>query len=203
MNYKLIIFSFFAFFIASGLSAQNVPAQDTAPGNTTAQDAQAQNVPAQATGELPRQFRQLALGMSLDNLKEELAKDTFFNFRGDRDVSFLPAREQSLVETTGSSFIKRAFFQLRDGTVFIMAFALNPLIIDHFSVFTQFTEKYGEPSFLDPKMSIWETEETRIAIERPLTVKYIDKTVFNDIVNESGLIESGQVRLRQEFLNEF
>jgi hypothetical protein len=152
---------------------------------------------------LPRQFRQLALGMAMDDLKSALVSDDLFLFRGDRDVSFLPARDQSLVETTGAAFIKRAFFQLRDGKVFIMAFALNMEIIDHYSVFMQFVEKYGQPSYLDPKLSIWETDETRIAIERPLTVKYIDKAVFDDIVNESGLIESGQVRLRQDFLNEF
>jgi hypothetical protein len=153
--------------------------------------------------ELPRQFRELSLGMKLDDLKDSLLSDDYFNFRGDRDVSFLPVREQSLVETTGSLFIRRAFFQLRDGEVFIMSFSLNTQIIDHFSVFTQFVEKYGQPSFLDPRSAIWETDETRIAIERPLTVKYIDKNVFNDIVNESGLLESSQVRLRQDFLNEF
>jgi hypothetical protein len=210
MNHKLIIFSFFAFFIASGLFAQAAPTPaQTQAAPTPAQNAQGQTAQAQdaqgtqATGDLPRQFRQLSLGMGLDDLKDNLIKDGYFNFRGDRDVSFLPAREQSLVETTGSSFIKRAFFQLRDGTVFIMAFSLNTEIIDHYSVFTQFVEKYGEPSFLDPRMAVWETEETRIAIERPLTVKYIDKAVFDDIVNESGLIQSGQVRQRQEFLNEF
>jgi len=154
-------------------------------------------------GGLPRQFRLLSLGMSLDDLKGNLLSDDLFNFRGDRDVSFLPAREQSLVETTGSSFIRRAFFQLRDGEVFIMAFTLNTEIIDHYSVFTQFSEKYGQPSYLDPRVAVWETDETRIAIERPLTVKYIDKIVFDDIVNESGLVESNQVRLRQEFLDEF
>jgi hypothetical protein len=160
------------------------------------------SLPAAVPG-LPRQFRELSLGMSLDNLKETLAKDELFIFRGDRDVSFLPAREQSLVETTGRSFVKRAFFQLRDGEVFIMAFSLNTEIIDHYSVFTRFVERYGEPSWLNPKESVWETEETRIAVERPLTIKYIDKKVFNDIIEESNLLESRQVRLRQEFLDEF
>ena len=160
-------------------------------------------LPGHAQESLPRQFRQLSLGMKLDDLKASLLSDDYFNFRGDRDVSFLPIREQSLVETTGPLFIRRAFFQLRDGEVFIMSFSLNTQIIDYFSVFTQFVEKYGQPSFLDPRSAIWETDETRIAIERPLTVKYIDKVVFDDIVNESGLLESSQVRLRQDFLNEF
>jgi hypothetical protein len=165
---------------------------------------QAQETPEQTDQTvLPRKFRQLSLGMNLDDLKEALIKDDYFNFKGDRDVSFLPVREQSLVETTGSSFIKRAFFQLRDGSVFIMAFTLNTEIIDHYNVFNQFTDRYLEPTYLDPKTSVWETDETRISIERPLTVKYIDKTVFNDIINESGLIQSGQVQRRQEFINEF
>jgi len=153
--------------------------------------------------ELPRQFRNLALGMGIDDLKANLISDDYFNFRGDRDVSFLPVRNQSLVETTGSLFIKRAFFQLRDESVFIMAFSLNTDIIDHYSVFTQFVGKYGQPTYLDPSEAVWETDDTRISIERPLTVKYIDKKVFTDIINESGLIESGQVKLRQDFLNDF
>jgi len=188
MNHKLILFVFAAFLFLS----QAVQAQEAAQGTSQEED-----------GDLPRRFRQLELGMSLDDLKANLLKDSLFNFRGDRDVSFLPVKDQSLVETTGSSFIKRAFFQLREGSMFIMAFTLNPVIIDHYSIFTQFVEKYGQPSYLDPRTAVWETDQTRIAIERPLTVKYIDKAVFDDIVNESGLIESGQVRLRQDFLNEF
>jgi len=153
--------------------------------------------------ELPRQFRQVFLGMSLDELKANLMGDSYFNFRGDRDVSFLPAREQSLIETTGTYFIRRAFFQLRDGKLFIIALTLNTEVIDHYSIFMQFVDKYGQPSYLDPRQAVWETEETRIAIERPLTVKYIDKIVFDDIINESNVTESGQVRLRQDFIDEF
>ncbi|MCL2276346.1 MAG: hypothetical protein FWC21_00465 [Treponema sp.] len=153
--------------------------------------------------EIPRQFRELYLGMSLDDLKSALLTDDYFNFRGDRDVSFLPARDQSLVETTGTSFIRRAFFQLRDSEVFIMSFSMNTLIVDHYSIFTQFVSRYGQPVYLDPQIAVWETETTRVAIERPLTVKYIDRAVFNEILDESGVIESNQVRLRQDFLNEF
>ncbi|MDR0473610.1 MAG: hypothetical protein LBH43_08075 [Treponema sp.] len=152
---------------------------------------------------LSRNFREIELGMGLEDLQESLKSDGHFNFRGDRDVSFLPAREQSLIETTGFTFIKRAFFQLRDGQLFIMAFSLNTVLIDHYSVFTNLSKKYGEPSYLDPKESVWETEDTRITLERPLTVKYIDKQVFDDIINESAISESFQVQLRQEFLDEF
>jgi hypothetical protein len=165
--------------------------------------AQTANAETEDSKELPRQFREIVLGMSLDDLKETLTNDNLFNFRGDRDVSFLPAREESLVETSGSSFIQRAFFQLRDGALFIMAFTLNTRMMDHYSVFTDLVEKYGQPSYLDPKEAVWETEEVRLSVERPLTVKYIDKKVFDDIINESTLIQSRRVQQRQDFLNEF
>jgi hypothetical protein len=163
----------------------------------------AQESRAAEAAQLPRQFRELSLGMTLDDLKAALQKDDLFNFRGDRDVSFLPAREESLVETSGSSFIRRAFFQLRDGAVFIMAFTLNTGMIDHYSMFTDLTEKYGQPTYLDPREAVWESDELRVSIERPLTVKYIDKKVFDDIINESALIQSRRVQQRQEFLDEF
>jgi len=152
---------------------------------------------------LPRQFREISLGMGLDDLKEALQKDKLFNFRGDRDVSFLPVREESLVETTGSSFVRQAFFQLRDGTLFIMSFTLDTGLMDHYSMFTNLVEKYGQPSFLDPKEALWESDETLITLERPLTIKYIDKKVFTDIISESSLIQSRRVKERQEFLDEF
>jgi hypothetical protein len=118
-------------------------------------------------------------------------------------VSFLPLREESLVETTGLSFIKRAFFQLRDNNVFIMSFSMNTEMIDHYSVFTRLVENYGAPVYLDPKEAVWEDGATRISLERPLTVKYIDKLVFSDILEESSLIEANHVLRLQEFLNEF
>jgi hypothetical protein len=103
---------------------------------------------------LPRQFREISLGMGLDSLKEALLKDKLFNFRGDRDVSFLPAREESLVETTGSSFVRRAFFQIRDGILFIMSFTLDTGLMDHYSMFTNLAEKYGPPSFRDTREAL-------------------------------------------------
>jgi len=178
---------FWCFFTLFALSLSGVWAQDASADEKT----------------LPKQFREITLGMSLDDLKAALEKDSLFNFRGDRDVSFLPAREESLVETSGSSFVKRAFFQLRDGALFIMAFTLNTGMMDHYSVFTDLSTKYGPPTYLDPKEAVWETEEMRVSIERPLTVKYIDKKVFDDIINESALVESRRVQQRQEFLNEF
>jgi hypothetical protein len=190
------------------LPAPLVDAQDSLPdlNETLDEPSQQQQEESKAAGDsvaLPRTFRNLSLGMELDALKSALQNDTLFYFRGDRDVSFLPVREQSLVETTGFSFIKRAFFQLFDGKLFLMAFTLDPRLIDHYSVYTSFVKKYGEPRFIDPKQAIWESGEIRLSIERPLTVKYLDKQVFDGIIADSGAAESMELYFREEFLRGF
>ena len=153
--------------------------------------------------EPPRQFRELALGMALEDLKTALVNDNLFAFRGDRDVSWLPIREETLVETAGISFIRRAYFQLADGEVYIMSFTLDPRFMDHYSVFTAFVRRYGEPQSLSPGESVWENGETRVAIERPLTIKYIDRSVFNRLVEDSRINESREMLRREEFLADF
>ena len=159
--------------------------------------------PSGENQELPRIFRNFSLEMGLDDLKNALIKDTYFNYRGDRDVSLLPYRDETLIDISGYSFIKRAYFQLKDKTVYIMAFSLNPELIDHYSVYTTFTKKYGEPAVLDPKQAVWTSETTRISIERPLTIKYIDLGTFNEIIDESKLRGDVEIKLRQEFLDDF
>ncbi|MDR1128744.1 MAG: hypothetical protein LBL20_05475, partial [Treponema sp.] len=119
-----------AFFICALFFPFPLPAQAGAAPSVT---APAGDVPAGASGTdaeppppgPPGNFREFGLGMDLGALRSALEKDRLFNFRGDRDVSFLPNRDQSLIETTGFSFIRRAFFQLRDGKLFIMAFNLD------------------------------------------------------------------------------
>ncbi|MDR2343871.1 MAG: hypothetical protein LBD86_05000 [Spirochaetaceae bacterium] len=180
----------FAVFI---LSAYTLPSQDSGTPD-----------PSGGTfPELPRSFRSFSLGMTLEELKTELAADTELAFRGDRDVSFLPDSNQNLVDSAGRGIIKRAFFQIKDDAVFVMTFEMDTEKIDHYSVFTTFSSKYGPPALLGPRQSGWENDKTRVYIERPLTVKYIDKDVFDSIVLESKFSDSAAVIQRQEFLEGF
>ena len=201
MRLFLTVFLISALLFPIRLAAQTEAAQTGAASSGATAPSGADG--ASGTAAVPASFRGFSLGMDLDALKSALKEDGLFNFRGDRDVSFLPNREQSLIETTGFSFIRRAFFQLRDGKVFIMAFNLDTILVDHYSVYTSFVKKYGEPSTLNPREAVWESEGVRAAIERPLTVKYIDKQVFNEIVSESETSESAELLRRQEFLDDF
>ena len=153
--------------------------------------------------ELPMSFRDISLGMGIDALKSALQQDGLFQFRGDRDVSFLPSREENLIETAGYSFMRRAFFQLKDDRLFMMAYTLDVNLIDHYSVFTTLVNKYGEPQRINPREAVWESDAIRLSIERPLTVKYIDLNVFNTLLEESQQSAANELYLREEFLNGF
>jgi len=198
--FTILFFPFLAFSQGSGSSEES-----RSPGEPFDVFIPSRTGPAVTPGSepLPRSYRKLQLGMSLDELKDALAEDTLFVFRGDPDVSFLPAKEENLVETTGLSFVRRAFFQLREKKVFIMAFSLDSRRVDHYSIFISLIKKYGEPVRLNPQEAVWENEETRVSLERPLTVKYIDMTVFKAIMGESKTEETAEVFLRRRFLNEF
>ncbi|MDR2181689.1 MAG: hypothetical protein LBN92_03310 [Treponema sp.] len=152
---------------------------------------------------LPRAFRGINLGMGLDDLEKALTEDSLFAFRGDRDVSFLPPKEENLIESAGLSFIRRAFFQLRGGRLYIMAYSLDESLVDHYSVFTALVKKYGEPKSLNPREAVWEDGATRVSVERPLTVKYLDRETFNEILEQGKTEESHEVYLRKLFVDEF
>jgi len=187
------------FLAATGaiLSAQEAPqAAPVAPAEATpatADEAQA----------VPRSFRDIELGMSMDEVKAVLASDGIFVYRGEPDVSLLPRPDESLIEVSGLSFVRRAFFQFYEGKLFVMIFALNEKEMDHYSVFTSLSAKYGKPDSLSPSESVWMDDATRMSVERPLAVKYIDMAVFDALKAEGQAQKSYEEILRADFLGGF
>jgi hypothetical protein len=157
---------------------------------------------------LPLAFQGLSLGMSRDALKTALKENDLFRVKEAQDdlltMSATPGMENTLeVDGVPRGFIRRAFFEFNDEQVFTMSFVMDTALVDHYSVFMSFVNKYGEPSSLDPKRTVWESAETWVAIERPLTVKYIDLSVFNALIAGANAQQSASEQRREDFLNEF
>jgi hypothetical protein len=176
-----------------------------APTDTTksAQTGSATPSPAAAAkkAEAPaRAFRGVELGMDRDTAIAALKKDPVFSYRGPEDLSLLPSPNQSLIEVTGLSFVKRGFFQFYEGKLWVMILELDSDKVDHYSVYTSLVAKYGEPGLLDPKESRWEDKATRMALERPLTLRYMDMAVYAKISEGQSAKASTQELDRQGFL---
>ncbi len=151
----------------------------------------------------PEGFAAIEMGMELERVKELLKADPQFDFRGDPDVSFLARPNESLIETEGMTFIDRAYFQFYEGRLYTIILALNQDRLDHYTMYTELIDKYGEPASLDPTEVVWEFDEIRMVLERPLSVKYIDIPVFNRIVRQGAQAESLNALSRDRFLEQF
>ncbi|MGP1593967.1 MAG: hypothetical protein ACTTH8_01825 [Treponema sp.] len=152
---------------------------------------------------LPSEYRGIQLGMPIDTVKDLLKKDSIFGYRGERDVSLLLTENRSLIETSGSLFINRSWFQFYDSNLYTMIFKLNTDAVDYYSVYSKFCRKYGEPVFINPQRAIWEDEKIRVVIERPLIVKYIDLTVFNELLSKTAKAETYSETRRNDFIDSF
>lgn len=183
---------------ASFAQAQGAPAQGQAPqaGLAAQAGAAAPTGPAAPSSS----FRQINLGMERDAVIGELKKDPIFSYRGPEDLSLLPSPNQSLIEVSGPSFVKRGYFQFYDGKLWTIILELNPDRVDHYSVYTSLVAKYGEPGLLDPKEARWEDKSARMALERPLTLRYMDMKVYEKLKEGAGAKESAKELDRQGFL---
>ena len=153
---------------------------------------------AQVTG-----FSSIELGLDMDEVKSRLESDSNFLFRGDPDVTMLREPNESLIETAGAAFVDRGYFQFYDGRLFTIILELDTSRLDHYTMYTTLTERYGDPDSLDPKNAVWELEGVRISLERPLRVKYVDTAVFETILTEQRRVESLSRISRDNFLKQF
>ena len=161
--------------------------------------------PATAGGvdSLPHGFSSIELGQTMAEVERNLKEDPNFDYRGSPDVSLLPQQDRKLIETAGNVFVERAFFQFYEDRLYIIILQLNGQRVDHYSMYRTLVRKYGDPNSLSPAESVWLSEAVRMSLERPLTVKYVDRQVF-DQLRESGKMEQSVQELsRTKFLEQF
>ncbi len=185
---------------AAGSASTTSPAQ-TGQSAQTGQPGQAAPTPQPAP--VPDSFRKIRLGMTISEVESVLKNDPYFDYKGPPDVSMLAAPDENLIETTGYSFISRAFFQFYQKKLYTMILMLNPQEISYYTMYTTLSEKYGPSSSLSPDEVVWESAKYRLSLERPLSVKYIDMSVFNHL-KEAGKMQQSQRSIsRDQFLNQF
>jgi len=153
--------------------------------------------------DVPDRFGNIILGMSMENVKKELKADGNFNFRGDPDISILRRPDQSLIECRGYDFIERAFFQFKEDKLYSITILLNREMLDHYSLYTTLSGKYGDPDRLDPERSVWESETNILALERPLQIKYMDRKIIEGITTNGKISASLSELSREQFLEQF
>lgn len=155
---------------------------------------------------LPGGYKNIRFGMSVEEVKDALKKDMNFGYRGDRDVSLLPGENRTLIETDTSrtapySFLERCWFQFYEDKLYTITVNLRRSKMDHYSVFSALAEKYGMPDSLSPEKSEWKDGSVIMSLERPLTLKYTDRAVFEELQSKSLVQKSAEEQSREAFLD--
>ncbi len=151
---------------------------------------------------IPNGYRNIRLGMNIDDVKEELKADSIFNYRGDRDVSFLPSDNQTLIETSSETWLERCWFQFYNDTLYTIIINFNSERIDYYSVYNELLTSYGEHIELSPERVVWESNSVTMSLERPVSVKYVDNQVFNTIREEALVEQTAMEDLRDDILGD-
>ncbi|HAK68246.1 MAG TPA: hypothetical protein DCM57_01135 [Treponema sp.] len=154
---------------------------------------------------LPSGYGSIRLGMTVEEVKEALKKNGQFGYRGDRDVSLLPGENRVIIETDTSktapySFLDRCWFQFYEDRLYIITINIKTEKMDHHSVFSALCEKYGLPQSLNPSKSEWTGQNVIMTLERPLSIKYTDRQVFEELQNKVQVEESVTEQSREHFL---
>ncbi|MDC7224015.1 MAG: hypothetical protein PQJ60_09765 [Spirochaetales bacterium] len=148
-------------------------------------------------------YRELFLGMGLEETKEALRADNYFAYRGEVEVTMFNNPNENIIDCRGTGFIERAWFQFREGKLFIIELEMSRERIDYFTLYSQLNDKYGEPDEMNPQYAAWHSEDTILSLEYPLTIKYLDRVSFEASLEESRVRESYRETSREEFAEEF
>lgn len=181
---------------AGAQSRINIGEEETA-------STEAEETSVETATPVPDSFNDLRLGMEIEEIKTRLKNNSNFLYRGDPDVSLLSQPNETLIDAKGFSYINRGYFQFYEKKLYTIILELNDEKMDHFTMYTTLVEKYGDPSSLSPTAVVWDFENVSLALERPLSLKYVDKTAFNTILSLSETAESLNQITREGFLGQF
>jgi hypothetical protein len=152
---------------------------------------------------LRRGFREVELGLPFGTVQERLAADPAFSYRGEPDVSMRISDGESVIDTRGRIWIDRGIFQFHNGSLTSITLYLDRTRLDYFQLYEQLRSRYGEASDLDPRGTVWEDQRTRIRLERPLTITYLDLESYLERRQEQLTLEAVEDATRRQFLEEF
>ncbi|MGI5173527.1 hypothetical protein H0R92_07995 [Treponema sp. OMZ 840] len=169
--------------------------------NRTAQDYPALNINP-FPEKLPLGYRSIVLGMDIETVKQALKKEGVFGYKGERDVSLLPGENRVLIETSSDGYFSRCWFQFYEDKLYTFILNFNPEKMDFYSVFTRLLGKYGNPERLTPEKIEWIDENVLLSLERPVSLKYIDRKVFEKLGEEKKVEQAASEIIRSRILED-
>ena len=129
------------------------------------------------TKSLSNGYKEIKLGMSMDEVKKKLRYSAEF---APEHIEAVQTRMEPDVKTITaegvnpqSGLIKLGYFFFDDDDhLAAITIKINESKISYYSILKRFTEKYGNPNEFEPDRAIWSDDQTRIILEKPCELKY-------------------------------
>jgi hypothetical protein len=80
---------------------------------------------------------------------------------------------------------------------------MNQNQLDHYSFFRQFYGKYGRPGEMNPQKALWEDDAVYLVLEKPLTIKYLDKPSILTALGQENEDRSIMQITRENYVEQF
>lgn len=151
---------------------------------------------------LKRSFGGVALGESLEQVKEALGSSPYFLYNSNIPVLDIPGRKETLLEVGGSGWIKTGQFQFTGDQLTSINLVLAENWLSYEEVYQKLLANYGNPKRFSPQRALWENDQTLITLEKNLYYKIIDKSSLELPAESTGTHSFLEIN-RDAFLNEF
>ncbi len=172
-------------------------------GDTAVLDSRTESSGDTAIRQLPRGYRNLLLGMPIEQVKTALIAESRFDYRGEPDVSLQDMGSRLLITCKGRGFIDEGFFHFNNELLYLITITFDQEKIDYFTLQQDLINKYGQPGNISPDGTVWEDETVIMTLEYPLTLKYLDKKTFEGFIDDA-IAQKGFTEIsRSEFLKDF
>ncbi len=148
----------------------------------------------------PKGFGSIKLGADYSSVVELLTKSPNFRYR---KSSLSWNGDSSTIAADGRGFIKKGFFQFFENRLYSIIIVLDTNKMDYYTVFSQLSNRYGKFTTLSPSRVLWDTEFVSLSLEQPLTIRYLDKQLQQQFLEESSVEKSKEQIKREDFLDLF
>lgn len=148
-------------------------------------------------------FEVFKMGMNRKTVQDKLYQSKLFYYQGEPEVTMTKNPAETLLNCQGRGIVKKGTFHFYKGRLFVITLILNPEEIDYYTLFTRFTKRFGDPKKMSPKSALWENKKTRLGLEKPLAIRFVDAEIFDSMEKKGKIKENVKVKTREDFLELF
>lgn len=145
-------------------------------------------------------FDNLFIGMDYQSALEALDSSDNFIYNSQMPMWI---NDNPVIAANGKGFVDKGYFQFYNGILYSITIELNKNRIDFFTMFMQLQAKYGKYKSFSPTIVRWEDENALLSLERPLTLRYLEKATHSQLLESSKTKKSQAQKKREDFLEQF